>query len=173
MQPLRSISELPFRCRPALELLNLEQHRDAPDLESTQFGFCQVSALWLDGRADRAPVRVTDALVLAVHAADEPEALSDDVELEFFVEEVAKDYSVTVLLSAFLDRWLPAALSGERAIVLAMCNPHAARIRQPKAAGRTPVHYALGDVDSWLDTDSDGRRHIRLEAEAWRIAEHA
>ncbi|WP_437783475.1 hypothetical protein [Sorangium sp. So ce1097] len=171
MQPLRSISELPFRCRPALELLNLEQHRDAPDVESTQFGWCRVDALWLDGRADREPLRVTDALVVAVHSADEPEVLPDDVELEFFVEEVAKDYSVTVLLSAFLERWLPAAFSGERAIVLAMCNPHAARIRRPEAAGRTPVYYADGDVDAWLDTDTDGRRHIRLEAEAWHIAE--
>ncbi|WP_437284365.1 hypothetical protein [Sorangium sp. So ce406] len=171
MQPLRSISELPFHGRPALELLNLEQHRDAPDLESTQFGWCRVDELWLDGRADRAPLRVTDALVVAVHAADEPEVLSDDVELEFFVEEVAKDYSVTVLLSTFLDRWLPAASGGERAIVLAMCNPHAARVRQPKAAGRTPVYYADGDVDSWLDTDGDGRQRIRLEAEAWHIAE--
>lgn len=171
MQPLRSISELPFRDRPALELLNLEQHRDAPDLESTQFGWCRVAALWLDGRADRALRLVTDALVVAVHSADEPEVLSDDVELEFFVEEVAKDYSVTVLLSTFLDRWLPAALGGERAIVLVMCNPHAARIRQPKAAGRTPVYYADGDVDTWLDTDGDGRQHIRVEAEAWHIAE--
>ncbi|KYF75580.1 hypothetical protein BE11_44420 [Sorangium cellulosum] len=171
MQPLRSISELPFHGRPALELLNLEQHREAPDLESTQFGWCRVDELWLDGRADRAPTRVTDALVVAVHAADEAEVLPDDVELEFFVEEVAKDYSVTVLLSAFLDRWLPAASGGERAIVLAMCNPHAARVRQPKAAGRTPVYYADGDVDSWLDTDGDGRQHIRLEAEAWHIAE--
>ncbi|KYF72980.1 hypothetical protein [Sorangium cellulosum] len=171
MQPLRSISELPFHGRPALELLNLEQHRDAPDLESTQFGWCQVAEVWLDGRADRAPLRVTDALIVAVHAADEPEALSDDVELEFFVEEVAKDYSVTVLLSTFLDRWLPAAFRGERAIVLAMCNPHAARIRPPKAAGRTPVYYADGDVDTWLDTDGDGRQRIRLEAEAWHIAE--
>ncbi|WP_437736175.1 hypothetical protein [Sorangium sp. So ce1335] len=171
MQPLRSISELPFRGRPALELLNLEQHRDAPDLESTQFGWCQVAEIWLDGRADGEPLRVTDALVLAVHAAEEPEALSDDVELEFFVEEVAKDYSVTVLLSTFLERWLPVVSGGERAIVLAMCNPHAARVRQPKAAGRTPVYYADGDVDSWLDTDVDGRRHIRLEAEAWHIAE--
>ncbi|WP_437967373.1 hypothetical protein WMF04_48835 [Sorangium sp. So ce260] len=171
MQPLRSISELPFRGRPALELLNLEQHRDEPDLEATQFGWCRVAELWLDGRADRAPLRVTDALIVAVHAADEPEELADDVELEFFVEEVAKDYSVTVLLSAFLERWLPAAFSGERAIVLAMCNPHAARIRRPEAAGPTPVYYADGDVDAWLDTDEDGRRHIRLEAEAWHIAE--
>ncbi|WP_437569989.1 hypothetical protein [Sorangium sp. So ce542] len=171
MQPLRSISELPFRCRPALELLNLEQHRDAPDVESTQFGWCRVEALWLDGRADREPLRVTDALVVAVHAAEDPEELADDVELEFFVEEVAKDYSVTVLLSAFLERWLPAAYSGERAVVLAMCNPHAARIRRPEAAGRVPVYYAHGDVDAWLDTDADGRRHLRLEAEAWRMAE--
>lgn len=173
MQPIRSISELPFRGRPALELLNLLEHRDAPDLESTQFGWCRVAALRLVGRARGELLEVTDALVVAVHAAEEPEALSDDVELEFFVEEVAKDYSVTVLLSAFLERWLPAARGGERAIVLAMCNPHAARVRQPKAAGGTPVYYADGDVDSWLDTDEGGLQRIRLEAERWHTAERA
>jgi hypothetical protein len=171
MQPLRSISELPFKAWPPLALLNLEQHRDAPDLESTQFGFCRVGVIRLHGRAQGAPREVRDALVVAVHAADEAERLADDVELEFFVEEVAKDYSVTVLLSAFLERWLPVAFTGEQAIVLAMCNPHAARVRRPKAAGRAPVYYADGDVDSWLDTDGGGRQHIRLEAERWHLAE--
>jgi hypothetical protein len=171
MEHLQSISELPFRERPALELLNLEVHRDAPDLESTQFGWCRASSILLDSRANGEVLEVTDALVVAVHAADEPERLPDDVELEFFVEEVAEDYSVTALLSAFLERWLPAALRGERAIVLAMCNPHRARIRQPEAAGRTPVYYGDGDLDSWLDTDEGGSRHLRLEADAWHVAE--
>lgn len=169
MQPIRSIAELPFQPHEPLELLNLLEGREDPVLDDTRFGWCRLDALWLDdGSAE--PRRVHDVLVLALHAAEEPEALDDDVELEFFVEEVAKDYSVTVLLSRFLEVWLPRIAGGERHIVLAMCNPHRATIQRPAIAGATPVHYALGDVDSWLDLE-DGRRHVRLAAEAWRVAE--
>lgn len=169
MQPIRSIAELPFREHDPLELLNLLEARDSPVLDDTRFGWCRLGELWLDdGSAE--PRRVRDALVLAVHAAEEPERLADDVELEFFVEEVAKDYSVTVLLSKFLEVWLPRVSGGERAIVLAMCNPHRATLARPAIAGATPVHYALGDVDSWLDV-VDGRRHVRLAADSWRLAE--
>jgi hypothetical protein len=71
-------------------------------------------------------------------------------------------------LSAFLDRWLPIALGGEEAIVLAMCNPHRARVRRPAVAGDAALHYGAGDVDSWLDLPE---RRIRLAAPAWRLAE--
>lgn len=170
MQPIRSIAELPFRQHDPLELLNLTTPRDTPVLDDTRFGWCHLAELWLDDGAGE-PRLVRDALVLALHAAEEPEALADDVELEFFVEEVAKDYSVTVLLSKFLAVWLPrVAGRGERAIVLAMCNPHRAVLPRPPAAGATPVHYALGDVDSWLDV-VDGRRHVRLAADTFCLAE--
>jgi hypothetical protein len=172
LESIRTIDELPFRERPPLEVLNLDHHRDAPDLEATVFGWAHVDQLWLVDR-DGAAGAVERALVLAVHAAEEPEELGDDVELEFFVEEVAKDYSVTVLLSAFLARWLPRVTGGgERAIVLAMCNPHRARIPRPSSvAPGTPVHYAFGDVDSWLETGAAGRQRLRLVADAWQTAE--
>jgi len=172
LEPIRSIDQLPFLERPPLEVLHLDHARDAPDLETTVFGWAHVDQLWLAGR-DGAEHPVDGALVLAVHAAEDPEELTDDVELEFFVEEVAKDYSVTVLLSAFLERWLPrVAGSGERAIVLAMCNPHHARIPRPMCAPvGIPVHYAFGDVDSWLEAEASGRQQIRLEADAWHTAE--
>jgi hypothetical protein len=170
LQPIRSIADLPFRPKDPLELLNLHVERATPVLDDIGFGWSRVGELWLDdGAAEPRPLR--DALVFALHAAEEPEPLADDVELEFFIEEVAKDYSVTVLLSKFLDVWLPRVTgAGERHIVLAMCNPHRALLPRPPRAGATPVHHALGDVDSWLDV-VDGRRHVRLAADTWRIAE--
>lgn len=172
MEPIRSIDQLPFHERPPLEVLHLDHARDAPDLEATGFGWAQLDQIWLAGR-DGSERPVDRALVLAIHAAEEPEELTDDVELEFFVEEVAQGYSVTVLLSAFLERWLPRVSGGgERAIVLAMCNPHHARIPRPTcAAAGIPVHYAFGDVDSWLEAGGSGRQQIRLEADAWHTAE--
>jgi hypothetical protein len=149
------IAELPFAERPVLELLNLaDESRVSPDPDYAGFGHARIERVELIGAGGRV---VEDALLLAVHSADDGEALADDVELEF----VLGDRSVTVLLSAFLDRWLP-RLGDARAIVLVMCNPHRAVIRS--AAG-VPVHYALGDVESWLDGGD-----VRLVAEAWRVA---
>lgn len=165
MQPIRSIAEIPFHEQPPLELLSLTSRRDSPLLDDTRFGWARVDELWLED--ERGAFVVPDALVLAVHAAEEPRALAGDVDLEFFVEEVAKDYSVTVLLSKFLDVWLPRVGAGAEHIVLAMCNPHGATLRQPAAAGATPVLYATGDVDSYLVDD----RRVTLKAAAWRAAE--
>jgi hypothetical protein len=108
--------------------------------------------------------------VVAVHSTEHPENLADDVELEFVIPEVAADYSVTVLLSAFLRTWLPLVSGGERAIVIVVCNPHQATIAQPAAVGGTPVYYPLGDVESWVD-DDDGHQTIRLVAQAWPTTE--
>jgi len=169
MEPIRSIAELPFRERPALELLDLETFREAPDLESVGYGYCRVDTIWLETRGGR-ELRISDVLLLAFHVAEGPEPLSDDVELEFFVPEVAEGYSVTVLLSDFLARWLPRVSGGERAMVLAMCNPLRARLGRPERAGTVPVYCALGDVDSWLALE-DGQSQLRLVADEWRQAE--
>jgi hypothetical protein len=150
------IAELPFAERPVLELLNLDDAaRAAPDPDYAGFGHARIDRVALIGEGGRV---VEDALLVAVHSADDGDALVDDVELEF----VLGDRSVTVLLSAFLERWLPRLAGDARAIVLVMCNPHRASIRP--AAG-VPVHYALGDVESWLDGGD-----VRLVAEAWRVA---
>jgi hypothetical protein len=149
------IAELPFAERPVLELLHLEdESRTAPDPDYAGFGHARIDRVELIGAGGRV---VDDALMIAVHSADDGEALPDDVELEF----VLGDRSVTVLLSAFLDRWLP-RLGAASAIVLVMCNPHRATIR---TNARVPVYYALGDVESWLDGGD-----VRLVAEAWRTA---
>jgi hypothetical protein len=94
--------------------------------------------------------------VLALHAADDGPALPADILLEFALP----GRPVTALLSAFLARWRP-LLPPAPAIVLALCNPHRARL-----AGPPGVHYALGAVDSWLDRDDDGER-LRLAADTW------
>lgn len=159
-----TLGELPFEERPAAELLGLTHDLGAIDVEYTGYGWTRVDRLWLDDGA--AVVAVDDALVLALHAADDGAALADDVELEFVLEPGADGGSVLALTSAFLARWLP-RLPAAAAIVLAMCNPHRAHLPAPPAAGGTPLFHGLGDVDSWLDTTDDGER-LRLRAAGWR-----
>lgn len=150
------IAELPFAERPVLELLALDDDsRAEPDPDYAGFGHARIDRVELIGAGGGV---VEDALLIAVHSADDGEPLPDDVELEF----VLGDRSVTALLSTFLDRWLPRLAGDARAIVLVMCNPHRAAVR---AAAAVPVHYALGDVESWLDGGD-----VRLVAEAWRTA---
>ena len=61
------------------------------------------------------------------------------------LEFALRDQTITARLSAFLERWLP-RLPPAPAIVLALCNPHRARL-----SGPPDIHHALGSVDSWLD----------------------
>jgi hypothetical protein len=167
MQPVvRSIGELPFVERDPLELLNLHIPRDLPDHDHAGFGFCRVAAVALESPADGATV-VEAPLVLALHSADDGRPLPDDIELMFVLDATGDDV-VTVLLSAFLRCWLPVVRGTERAIVLVMCNPHAAAIPRSGAPSPLPVHYAVGDVHSWLDPASPGPA-IRLSADAWRL----
>jgi hypothetical protein len=168
MEPIRSIAALPFRRREALDLLDLRVRREAPNADYTGFGHALADEVVLEERDGGARV-VREALLLAVHTAEDPEELPGDLELEFFVPEVGPDYSVTVLLSAFLHEWLPRVRGGESAIVLVVCNPLAARIARPEAAGATPFHHPLGDVEAWLAIDH-GRQAIHLVADRWCVA---
>ncbi|MBX3261659.1 MAG: hypothetical protein KF782_18390 [Labilithrix sp.] len=155
-----TISELPFRERPALELLNLVGERPEPDEEYAGYGWARVPRLWLAERGS--PARsVDDALLLALHCPDDGEALTADVELYF---ELPEPPPVTVLASRFFAVWLPRLPTDVSAIVLALCNPHEARLATPPSA-RAPLHYALGEVESWQSRD-DGR--IELRAPSWR-----
>jgi hypothetical protein len=151
-----TITGLPFRERPVLELLHLTGDRDVPDPDYAGFGHARVPRLVLASRAGRD--LIDDALILALHSADDGAPLPDDLELEFVLD----GGSALVRLSDFLPRWLPRLRRDERAIVLAMCNPHRAAIARPAAAAGVPLHYAIGDVESWLDDDL-----IRLSADAW------
>ena len=158
-----SIAQLPFRRRPPLEMLRLDEDRDAPDDDYTGFGHSRVEALTLAGRDGSVVVR--DALVLALHCTDPGEALPDDIELEFVLDEVAPELSVSVMLSTFLGVWLPKLRGDERAVVLALCNPHRATLPRPAGVDpATPLYYATGDVESWY------HHGVRLAAESWRIA---
>lgn len=154
---VRSIVELPFRERPVLELLNLVADRDLPDHDYAGYGWARVDRLWL-AVGDDTGRRVDDVLVLALHSADDAEALADDIELEFELP----DGPVSVLASTFLGRWLP-LLPRASAVVLALCNAHRAELLRPAGADG-PIYYGLGDVESWRE---DGERII-LTADAWR-----
>jgi len=162
---IASIGDLPFHRRPALELLGLthELGDGVIDVDYAGFGWARVDRLWLADATSR--VEIADALVLALHAADDGERFADDVELEFVLDPTTPGGSVTVLASAFLGRWLP-RLPRASAIVLAMCNPGHARLRAPAAAGTAPLIHGMGAVDSWLD-GGDVAPSLRLTATAW------
>lgn len=157
-----TISELPFHERPLLELLNLEGDREEPDPDYVGFGWARAERVWLVQPGAPA-LPVDDALVLGLHCPDDGEVLADDVELYF---ELPNDVEVTVLASAFFARWLPKLPADASAIVVALCNPHAARLPAPPAT-RLPVYFALGWVASYQAYD-DGR--IELRAESWHRA---
>ncbi len=165
MHPIRAIADLPFHERKVLDLLHLDVKRDGLDLEYTGYGFAHVPRLWLETRSGDMR-KVEEVLLLALHSTAAPPLLDRDIELEFFVDEVAKDYSVTVLLSDFLARWLPRLRGAERAIVLALCNPHRACLGRPADALDIPMYYGHGDVDSWRQG-----RELHLVADVWRTAE--
>lgn len=165
MNPIRSIAELPFHARNALELLHLDVAREGLDLEYTGYGWARVDKIWLETRSGSARA-VDDVLLLALHSTEDPSPLERDIELEFFVDAVGKDYSVTVRLSDFLARWLPRLRGDEKAIVLALCNPRRARLGAPAAAADIPVYYGHGDVDSWRQ-----RSELSLVADTWLTAE--
>jgi hypothetical protein len=159
------IRDLPFRERPVLELLALDHpERAEPDLDYAGFGWARVPSIYLQ-RGDRDDlVRVDDALVIAVHSADDAPAHADDLDLEFDLG--AGRAGAAVMASAFLDAWLPALPRDAAATVVVACNPHRATLRRPAAASG-PLHYAHGDVIAWLDEDLD---RIRLAADAWLVA---
>lgn len=150
----RSILDLPFAEGDPRDVLGIGDD-DTLDLDYAGSGWTRVDRLWLE---DARGVRVVeDALVLALHSADDGPARPDDVLLELALP----DGAVTVWLSAFLARWLP-RLPPAPALVLALCNPHRAVLAAPPG-----VHHALGPVDSWLDLDPRGDR-LRLTADTWR-----
>jgi hypothetical protein len=150
-----TVADLPFRARPLRELLNLAVDRDAPDHDYAGYGWARGQHVWL-ATEQGAPRRVDDALVLALHTADDAEAMPDDIELEF---ELPDHAPVAVLASLFLAVWLPKLPRDASAVVLALCNPHRAALRAP-----APLWYAHGDVTSWIDRAT---REVHLVGERW------
>lgn len=159
---VHSIADLPFHERPVLELLHLAEHRAAPDRDYAGYGWARVPRVWLTTPAGAARP-VDDALVLALHSADDAEALGDDIELYF---ELTDAPPVTVLASRFLARWLSRLPQDAAALVLVLCNPHHA-VLPPIALTAAPVFYAHGDVESWLERTPAGDHRLELLAPAW------
>ena len=156
-----TIGELPFVERPLRALLDLEVDRDEINRDFSGFGWAVADAIWLETGAGAA-ARVDDALVIALHTADDAEPLTDDLELEFDLP----GGPVSVLASAFLERWLP-RLPSRSAIVLAICNPHRAVLRRPAVAA-VPVHLALGDVAAWRESlPGESGDRVLLTAADW------
>jgi len=158
----RTVAELPFREQPVHALLAID--RDEADPEYAGYGWARVDRLWLATNDARPPRRIDDALVIAVHAADDAAPVDGDVELDFELDEGG--VVISTLASTFLATWLPKLPQDARAIVLVMCNPHRAALAVPPGLA-CPLHHGLSDVFAWLDVDERGAR-IRLVADAWR-----
>lgn len=145
------LAELPFHERPVRELLGFVEGRAELDRDWAGYGWAKADVWLVDAKQERL---VEDALVIAVHSPDDSEPIADDIDLEF---ELPNGGSVLVALSLFLATWLP-KLPPARVVVLAVCNPHRARV---KPIG-VPLWYPDGDVEAWSDD-----RGILLEAETW------
>lgn len=147
------ILELPFRERPVLELLNLVEDRENPERDYAGYGFARVPRVYLVDAHE--VMALDDALVLALHSADDAAPMTEDIELLF------DDVGVTVLATDFLAKWLP-RLPEANNIVLALCNPHHASLRAP-----VPIYLATGDVESWRE---DGRIELSTQGVWARVA---
>ncbi|MEX1365721.1 MAG: hypothetical protein AB1Z98_21515 [Nannocystaceae bacterium] len=171
MAPPRSLVEVPFEHAQPRRLLGLERPRATPDHDYDRYGWTVVRDLVLEDERERR--ELAEALVLALHSADEPSpgASSDgELELELDVPDPAGGEPLTVLapLQAFLAAHLGGLADDSPDVVLALCNPNAVAIeRPPGLASRRRLHYAHGDVTSWLDVHDDGRAVIRLRATSW------
>jgi hypothetical protein len=147
-----SVLDLPFIERPVDELLHFDDDRAEVDRQYAGFGWARVDRIWLGSKQGGELLAIDDALVLALHSADDGTPLPDDIELEF---ELPGE-SAIVNLDVFLSRWLP-KLPETAAIVLAVCNPHHARLR---VATPRPLWYPTGDAESWIDDANDRRIEI-------------
>ena len=188
----RTVADLAFCERPLHELLHLDVDRDEPSHEYAGVGWAIAPSLWLEAGAEQSKsgILIQDALVLALHSADDAECLASDIELEFvgphrfprsevpnapFDSQSPRDGTpqgdflrgdVCVLASTFLAHWLP-RLPRTSAIVLALCNPHRAALRAPDGIA-VPLHFGVGEVASWRERANDGTERVILTADTWR-----
>ncbi|MGE0546599.1 MAG: hypothetical protein AB7O24_24075 [Kofleriaceae bacterium] len=154
-----AIADLPFHERPVLELLGFDDDREHVDHDYAGYGWARVDQIWLNDTL------VTDALVVAVHSADDAEQFDGDIDLEFEVAEGAAIRSFSVRATTFLTIWLAKLPRDVGAIVLIVCNPHREQLGRVSSA-TCPLHYPLGDATAWLDEHDLGAR-IRIAAETW------
>jgi hypothetical protein len=177
----RSLAEVPFERHEPLALLGLRPRPDGswrsePDPDWARFGWAEVDALVLE--ADDGTRRsVGPALVLALHSTDAPSPDAEGIELELELPgpdqephagrlEATDPIVIRAPLDRFLDVWLPHLPTMAPHVVLVLCNPLHRDPAVPAALGRRALHYAHGDVLSWLDLDDQASR-IRLRAHTW------
>jgi len=175
LQAPQSLAEIPFEHEEPLALLGLRPGPDGawrrePDLDYGRFGWAEAEAIVLEDH-DGERRTVGPALVLALHSTDEPSPDDAVIELEF---ELALDGEPEPLvirapLDRFLDVWLSRLPASAPHVVLALCNPLRHDPARPAALGPRHLHYAHGDVLSWLDHDHlhDWAPCIRLHAHTW------
>ena len=183
MKAPRSLAELPFSRDEPLALLGLVpgpdgRWRSEPDHDYGRFGWAQADALVLEND-DGSRLHVGPALVLALHSTDDPSPDDGVIELELELHDVepelgaseARDPAEPLVIRApldrFLDAWLPRLPASAPHVVLALCNPLHLDPARPSALGARNLHYAYGDVLSWLDHQGDRSASIRLRAHAW------
>lgn len=168
---IASAADLPFFEQPPYELLAIG-FNDSGVLDDYEgYGWVRLDRVVLEEESgSRREVR--DALVLAMHIAEDSDPLEDDVDLEFRVDPTddANEECLFIYLSKFLAAWLPKLPRDPRAIVLALCNPHRVPFRRPpEAPAGVPIWHALGDVLSWCEESPSGAvRLFGLEASRWR-----
>lgn len=170
---------MPFHEKGPDELLGLAPGRTRVATDHEGFGWGRVPLLVLeesDGRAHTVagpltgspPVVLSDALVIALHVADEDGTAPDD---DPDVELRVGDEVLVARLSAFMRVWGP-RLPVCATWVLALCNPARRTIaRPPTLPEGAALWYGLGDVDSWVEDDDEAEdRRYGLTAEQWRRA---
>ena len=164
MPEILSIADLPLPERDPLRLLGFDPARSEPDLDFWRFGHARLPAVELESRRTGERRRVVGPMIFALHSADDGEPYPDDVDLEFWLDEDEEDEdeeAIIVSLALFLERRAAALVGDAPALVLALCNPHAARLRRP-AGVAAPMFYADGDVIAFFDVDD----HLDLDVDA-------
>lgn len=170
----RSLAELPFDRYEPLALLGLRPGPDGrwrrePDPDYAVFGWAEADAVVLESD-DGTRQRVEPVLVLALHSTDEPAPDDAVIELELDLPDpagVAAPLVVRAPLDRFLAAWLPRLPQAPPHVVLALCNPRRLDPARPPELGARTLHYAHGDVLSWLDAHDGAPSEIRLHAPTW------
>ncbi len=174
------IAEIPFPEVDPLPLLGFDPARRGPEMEYERFGHALLPRVELVARGDGAgaPLSVVGARVFALHSADDGEAHAEDIDLEFWVDD---ETALLVSLALFLERRGPPLVGAAPALVLALCNPHRARLARPTGID-VPIFYAEGDVVAFFEIDpavdlstgigtseiERGLVRVQLVAERWR-----
>jgi hypothetical protein len=169
----RTLAELPFDRHEPLALLGLQAGADGrwrrePDPDYAVFGWAEADVVVLEA-GDGTRQRVEHVLVLALHSTDVPSPDDTVIELELDLPDPdgAEPLVIRAPLDRFLSAWLPRLPATAPHVVLALCNPRHLDPARPPELGARHLHYAYGDVLSWLDTHDDAPPEIRLHAHTW------